>query len=568
LLLALPQRIKIVSDTYQFLGQRRGALEGQFDYVIVGAGSAGCVLAARLTEDPGTRVLLIEAGGGADKFLIRMPLGMMKAMFKPELTWRMMTEPEPTLNGRRLFLPRGRLLGGSSSINGMVYMRGHSADYDRWAQKGARGWSHAEVLPYFRRMERSWRGTDNYGDSGPLPITKNNTEYLLHDELMQAIRNAGLPVTEDIHAGDEEGASLVELTIDEKGRRASTYEAYLKPAMQRPNLAVATNALTRKVRVENGRATGVEYEIGGEVRTATAAREVILSGGTYNSPQLLMLSGIGPAEHLADMGIPLVHALPGVGCNLQEHPRVPLEFAAKDRITFVNQLRFDRAARAVAQWYLFGTGPFARQLNSANPMLRTDPRLAQPDIQLFSNPVKLTAHLWFPGVVKSPEHAFSADVILLHPHARGHVALKSPDPRELPAIQLNLFDNTADFATARAGLRLARRIYGTEPMAGLIARETAPGADVQSDEAIDEHVRATAGTTQHPIGTCAMGIGPAAVVDPELRVHGIAGLRVVDASVMPDVPGGNTNGPTIMIAEKASDLIRGRSLPAIEKEAA
>jgi choline dehydrogenase len=260
----------------------------------------------------------------------------------------------------------------------------------------------------------------------------------------------------------------------------------------------------------------------------------------------------------------VVHDLPGVGRNLAEHPRVPLEFAAKGPITFVNQLRFDRAARAVAQWYLFGTGPFARQLNSANPMLRTDPRLAQPDIQLFSNPVKLSAHLWFPGLVKSPEHAFSADVILLHPQARGWVTLKSPDPRELPAIRLNLFDNEADFATARAGLRLARKIYGTEPMAGLIDRETIPGAEVQTDEQIDAHVRATAGTTQHPVGTCA--IGP--VVDPELRVHGIAGLRVVDASVMPDVPGGNTNGPTIMIAEKASDLIRGRSLAPIEKAAA
>jgi choline dehydrogenase len=243
---------------------------------------------------------------------------------------------------------------------------------------------------------------------------------------------------------------------------------------------------------------------------------------------------------------------------------VPLEFAARGPVTFVNQLRFDRAARAVVQWYLLGTGPFARQLNSANPMLRTDPRLAQPDIQLFSNPVKLSAHLWFPGFVKSPEHAFSADVILLHPHARGHVALKSADPRDLPAIRLNIFDNEADFATARAGLRLARRIYASEPMAGLIERETVPGIEVRSDAELNAHIRASAGVTQHPVGTCA--IGP--VVDPELRVHGIGSLRVVDASVMPDVPGGNTNGPTIMIAEKASDLIRGRSLPPIEKAAA
>ncbi|OYW46183.1 MAG: hypothetical protein B7Z08_08530 [Sphingomonadales bacterium 32-68-7] len=542
-------------------------MDGQFDYVIVGAGSAGCVLAARLTEDLRTRVLLLEAGGGADKFLVKMPLGMMKAMLNPELTWRMMSEPEPHLNGRRLFLPRGRLLGGSSSINGMVYMRGHSADFDRWAQKGARGWSHAEVLPYFRRMERSWRGEGNYGAAGPLPVIPNGTDYLLHDELMQSIRAAGYPVTDDIHAGEEEGGCRVELTIDEKGRRASTYEAYLKPAMARPNLAVVTGALTRKVLVEEGRAVGVEYEVGREVRTARAG-ETVLCGGAYNSPQLLLLSGIGPGEHLAEMGVPLVHELPGVGGNLQEHPRVPLEFAAKDPITFVNQLRFDRAARNVLRWYLFGTGPFARQLNSANPMLRTDPRLAQPDIQLFSNPVKLTAHLWFPGFVKSPPHAFSADVILLHPQARGTVRLKSSDPRALPALRFNLFANEADLATARAGLRLARKIYGTEPMAGLIARENAPGAAVQSDAEIDAHIRATAGVTQHPVGTCAMGIGPNAVVDPELRVHGLAGLRVVDASVMPDVPGGNTNGPTIMIAEKAADLIRGRSLAPIEKEAA
>jgi len=305
-------------------------------------------------------------------------------------------------------------------------------------------------------------------------------------------------------------------------------------------------------------ASGVEYEVGGEVRLAKATREVVLAGGAYNSPQLLMLSGIGPAAHLADRGIPVIHDLPGVGRNLAEHPRVPLEFAAAGPTTFVNQLRFDRAARAVVQWYLFGTGPFARQLNSANPMLRTDPRLAQPDIQLFSNPVKLSAHLWFPGWVKSPEHAFSADVILLHPQARGWVTLKSADPRELPAIQLNLFDNEADFITARAGLRLARRIYGTEPMASLIAGESVPGADVQSDEQIDDHIRATAGVTQHPVGTCAMGTGPNAVVDPELRVQGIAGLRVVDASVMPRIVRGNTNAPTIMIAERAAELVNAR----------
>ena len=531
--------------------------------MIAGAGSAGSVLAARLTEDPSVRVLLLEAGGGkekAEKFLIKMPLGMMKALLKPEFTWQMWSEPEPFMNDRRLPLPRGRMLGGSSSINGMVYMRGHSRDYDRWAQMGCSGWSHSDVLPYFKRMESSWRGeSDIHGADGPLPITPNNKEYLLHDELMETIRNAGYPVTDDISGGDEEGASLVELTIDKKGRRASTYEAYLKPAMQRPNLAVQTNALVRRVLVENGRATGVEYEVGGQVRTASASREVILCGGAYNSPQLLMLSGIGPADHLREMGVDVVQDLPGVGGNLQEHPRVPLEFAASGPITFVNQLRFDRAVKSVLQWYFTGRGAFARQLNSANPMLRTDERLEQPDIQLFSNPIMLTAHLWFPGVVKRPDDRFSADVILLHPQSRGTLRLKSSDPHELPAIRFNLFDNEADLVTARAGLRIARRIYATEPQASLISHETAPGIDVQSDAEIDAHIRATAGVTQHPVSTCAMGIGPNAVVDPQLRVYGIEGLRVVDASVMPDVPGANTNGPTIMIAEKASDIIRGRA---------
>jgi choline dehydrogenase len=532
--------------------------------VIVGAGSAGAVLAARLTEDPAVRVLLLEAGGGADHWLIRMPLGFLKALRQPRYTWPYWTEPEPQLNDRKLILPRGRLLGGSSSINGMVFMRGHSADFDRWAQMGCQGWSYADVLPYFRKMERSWRGaSDLHGGDGPLTVSPNATKWLLHDELMAAAKAAGHPLTDDIHAGDEEGVGKVELTIDGRGRRASTYAAYLKPAMRRPNLAVRTEALTRRVLTQGKRATGVEYRHDGALRTALAQREVILSGGSYNSPQLLMLSGIGPAAHLRDMGIALVHDLPGVGQSLSEHPRVPVLFEASP-VTFVNELRLDRAVASVLRWYLLGTGPFARQVNSANPVLRTDPRLAQPDIQLWCNPVTLDAHLWFPGFRKAPPHKLTADVILLHPESRGQVFLKSPQAEDHVGIRLNLFSAPADFATARAGIRIARRIYATPPQAVITGAEIMPGAQAQSDAELDAHIRATAATTQHPLGTCRMGAGPMAVVDPQLRVIGMEGLRVIDASVMPDETGGNINAPTIMIAERAADIIKGHVLPADE----
>lgn len=536
----------------------------QFDYVIVGAGSAGAVLAARLSEDAHTRVLLLEAGGKADDWLLKMPLGFLKALFKPGYTWPYKSEPEPHLNGRQLFLPRGRLLGGSSSINGMFYMRGHSMDFDRWAQKGATGWSHADVLPYFLKMERHWAGGDGqHGDSGPLAVTRNATRHLLHDQLMQAAQEAGLPMTEDIHV-NEEGVGRGELTIDERGRRASTYAAYLKPALGRPNLTVLTGAQVSRVLLEGKRATGIAFTHEGQSKQALAGREVILSGGSYNSPQLLMLSGIGPAAQLMEHGIPVVHDLPGVGRNLSEHPRVPVEFAARGAVTFVNQLRFDRAVRHVLNWKLFGRGAFAAQVNSANPILKTDPRLAQPDVQLWCNPVKVGAHMWFPGIKAAPKHEMTSDVILLHPESRGWVDLRSANPADPVKIHLNIFSAEADFATARAGIRIARRLYGTEPMASLVATETLPGSAVTSDEALDEHIRAFAQVTQHPVGTCAMGTGPSAVVDPQLRVHGIANLRVVDASVMPDVPGGNTNAPTIMIGEKAADILRGRSLPRAE----
>jgi len=532
------------------------------DYVIIGAGSAGCVIANRLSADPRHTVRLLEAGGSDNHLLLKMPLAFLKAMFQPGFIWNYRSEPEPNLNGRTLWLPRGRLLGGTSSINGMFYMRGHSSDFDGWRARGCEGWAYRDVLPYFRRMETSWRGPSEYhGDRGPLSVVPIDTRRLLHEPLMQSAAAAGFRVSQDLHGETEEGFARGEVTIDRNGRRASTSRAYLYPAMARRNLTVETEALTNKVILENGRAVGVEYVRHGQVQRVYADKEVILCAGAYNSPQLLMLSGIGPAQELRRHGIEAAVDLPGVGANLSEHARAPVEFVAREPVTFLNELRLDRVAVSVMRWALFGSGAFATQINSCNVVIRTRHDLTRPDVQLMCNPVRMDAKMWFPGLGRRQEHRITSDVVLLHPASRGRVSLRSADPRESPRIQLNLLSDRDDIATLIRGIQAARSIYATEPQARLTGRQIRPGSALSSPAQLETYLRENLAVTQHPVGTCAMGVGPEAVVDPELRVHGLTGLRVADASIMPTVPGGNTNAACIMIGEKASDLILGFTCP-------
>jgi choline dehydrogenase len=539
--------------------------EATFDYIVVGAGSAGCVVAARLSEDPKTNVLLLEAGGSDNHLYLRMPLAFLKAMPDPRFNWTYWTEPEPHLGGRRMPMPRGRVLGGSGSINGMFAMRGHPKDYDQWAQMGARGWSYAEVLPYFRKLEDSWRGEGPYhGSGGPVAVRPISSPHLLHEEMMATATAAGFFNSEDLAGELAEGFARGEQTVDARGRRVSASTAYLAPARGRRNLEVRSNVLVRRVVFEGKHAIGVEVETPGGPQLVRAGREVVLSGGTYNSPHLLMLSGIGPAEHLGHHGIAVVHASPGVGRNLQEHPCASLEWNAKRPVTFLNQLRFDRVLWNSLRWAVTGTGPMATQVNSCNIVIRTAEHLERPDLQIMVNPIRFDAQLWFPLWRKQQEHVFWAGIVQLHPESRGWVELKSADPREVAAITLNLMAEEADREQMRRAIRTARMIYATPPMGELLGTERPPGAGAESDNELDAFVTATCYTAQHPTSTCAMAMSERSVVDHQCRVIGVEGLRVIDASVMPTVPGGNTNLPVIMLAEKAADLIRGRSLPPAE----
>ena len=528
-----------------------------FDYVIVGAGSAGCVLANRLSADRTVKVLLLEAGGRDDSFLIRMPAGIAR-LITPDVNWLYETAPQPHLKGRRLFWPRGKTLGGSSSINAMVYIRGQRQDYDLWRRLGNPGWGYDDVLRYFRRSEHNeTRAGDLHGAGGPLNVCECRYTNPLTREFVAAAAAAGLPLNPDFNGREQDGAGFYQVT-QKRGLRCSAAAAYLHPVMHRPNLTVVTGALVQRVLIQGQRATGVTYARNGRTSEVRAEREVLISAGAINSPQLLLLSGIGPAGEIRPFGIPVQHDLPGVGKNLQDHLDINVIHACTAPITLDGYARGFGALKAALRFALFKNGPGASNVAEAGAFLRSTPQSATPDVQLHFIPAYVVDH----GRRRMPGYGLTLHVCNLRPRSRGEIRLASADPAAAPRIDPRYLADPADLAPLLAGMRRARDIYAQAPLRGYLGAEVFPGKDRQSDSDLGQFVREAAETEYHPVGTCKMGDDEHAVVDHALRVRGIERLRVVDASIMPTLVSGNTNAPTVMIAEKAADMILGRVAPA------
>ncbi|MFY0618554.1 choline dehydrogenase [Shimia sp.] len=534
----------------------------QADYVIVGAGSAGCAMAYRLSE-AGKSVLVIEHGGTDAGPFIQMPAALSYPMNMSLYDWGYKTQPEPHLGGRTLVCPRGKVIGGSSSINGMVYVRGHAGDYDHWAESGADGWSYADVLPYFKRMENwhhsgqggdaDWRGSD-----GPLHISRGPRNNPLHAAFVTAGEQAGYPVTQDYNGHQQEGFGPMEMTVH-KGRRWSAANAYLKPALKRDNCDLI-KGLARKIVMENGRAVGVEIERGGQVQVVRANAEVILAASSLNSPKLLMLSGIGPASHLADHGIDVVADRAGVGQNLQDHLEVYLQMACKQPITLYKYWNLIGKGLIGAQWLFTKTGLGASNQFESAAFIRSRSGVSYPDIQYHFLPIAVR----YDGQAAAEGHGFQAHVGPMRSPSRGQVTLESADPKAAPNIFFNYMSTEQDWEDFRKCIRLTREIFAQEAFEPYVKHEIQPGADLQSDDEIDSFIREHAESAYHPCGTCKMGRvdDPTAVVDSECRVIGVEGLRVADSSIFPRITNGNLNGPSIMTGEKASDHILGRRLAA------
>lgn len=530
-----------------------------FDYIIVGAGSAGCVLANRLSEDPKIKVAILEAGPMDRNPLIHIPLGVGKIMQKRLHDWGYDSEPDAATNYRKIEAMRGKVVGGSSSINVMAYVRGNRGDYDRWSQKGATGWGYEDVLPYFRKME-SWQGTidaEYRGEYGPLTVSRPQNNDPMIDAWMKAAEIAGYPQIEDYNAAQQEGFSRTQFTI-RRGKRCSAAVAFLKPALSRTNLELKTEALAHRILFKGTKAFGIEYSQGGAVHRLQANREVILSGGVFNSPHLLMLSGIGPAPHLLQHGIKVLLDLPGIGTNLQDHLSTMVSYNRKTPGSFLQGMRYDRLALAMLRAQFLGSGMATIVPAPVFAHLKSRPELTVPDIQFIIRWVPGIVYPWFPGLKPAYRDGFGIRPVLLHPESRGRLELRSADPRDTVKVFQNFFTVDSDIVTMREGIRMARRSTVQAPMDDFRGEEIDPGISVDSDDELDAWIRETAETAHHPCCTCAMGSSKMAVLDNEMKVRGTEALRVVDGAALPDLPSGNTNAPILMMAEKAADIILGR----------
>jgi len=528
-------------------------LVDQFDYIVVGAGSAGCVLANRLSANPAHKVLLIEAGGRDLNPWLHVPVGYFKTMHNPAFDWCYLTEPDPGIAGRRLQWPRGKVLGGSSALNGLLYVRGQPEDYDRWVELGNPGWSFREVLPYFRKSEDNDRGADEFhGVGGLQKVSDLRLRRPIAEHFIQAATEIGIPFNEDYNGAEQEGVGYFQQTAY-RGFRWSTAKSFLRPARKRPNLRVLTNAQATGLILEGKRVTGLQYRQGGQQRSAMASGEVILSAGAINSPQILQCSGIGDPEQLKAVGVETRHALPGVGKNLQDHLQIRLVFKTNKRTLNDELNSWVKRMMVGAQYVLTRTGPLTLAASQVAIFTRSSDAVQRPDIQFHMQPLSADK----PGDGVHPFSAFTSSVCQLRPHSRGSVAIKSPDPLQAPAIMPNYLSDERDCEVAVGGIKVARRICEAPSLRNCVVDEYVPGRQFHTDAELLEAARKYSQTIYHPTSTCKMGVDADAVVDPELRVHGLDGLRVVDASIMPEIVSGNTNAPTIMIAEKAADMILG-----------
>jgi len=523
----------------------------QADYAVIGAGSAGCVLASRLSEG-GARVVLVEAGPRDWHPMIHIPAGVLKLLYNPRVNWNYTTDPEPGAGGRQIHWPRGRVLGGSSSINGMLWIRGNAADYDGWAQMGCKGWSYDEVLPYFKSIERyAAAAGGERGKSGPILVEDYRTTLALTHRFVDAAQQVGIPLTKDLNGSQQEGVGYSQMSRN--GRfRGSTARTFLAEARGRPNLRVETNAFAMRLHCEEKRCVGVVFRQGGQERRVRVAREVILSGGTINSPHLLQVSGIGPAAHLQAIGVPVVHDLPGVGANLSDHYAIRISHRVKDAVSINELSRGLRLAGEVARFLTLGRGALTFGVSSAQAFARSRQGLASPDIQLLFSPASYDQNK-FGALEREP--GMTIAVSIARPESRGSIMAKSPDPFQRPSLKPNYLSVANDLRVALAGIALARRVFAAPALVRHSVRETTPGSKISNEEELTAYVRAQGTTIYHIVGTCKMGEDPMAVVDSRLKVRGLSGLRVIDASIMPTVTTANTNAPTIMIAEKGAAMV-------------